>query len=323
MAQTKQTSKKMMGGPVKCSTLLQLKKLASHAGMEVIKTVQSKALPSSGKVMLRPLLHNIVSGSNIMRPYYGFEDHDGTLVLTVPATIHGHIKMPSQSQISSNPILVLHFILTSLDPLRSPVAIMQHKLWPYRPKNPLQFHKIIFNIGTDEKAKRHIKSMEILIGHLKLQEYKHIKTFIYTHSEIERGYIWGGFEDDKFVGRRRTKVTIQGKPVTYAIDVFFAGLFFGGIEEYVRGTTLWVLICGHMVRQPDSFKLLQTCVKKYEVEHVFAFDAVLFHMCLTIPFIIIYVCHVLIEGFEIQEVMLNLLQACPHLAMHLSIIHIR
>ncbi|KAG1899342.1 uncharacterized protein F5891DRAFT_1189784 [Suillus fuscotomentosus] len=97
MAQTKQTSKKMTGGPAKRGTLPQLKKLASHAGTKVIKTVQSKALPLSGKVVPRPLLHNI-----------GFEDHDGTLVLMVPATIHGHIEMPSQSQISSNPILVLH-----------------------------------------------------------------------------------------------------------------------------------------------------------------------------------------------------------------------
>ncbi|KAG1899338.1 uncharacterized protein F5891DRAFT_1189777 [Suillus fuscotomentosus] len=160
---------------------------------------------------------------------------------------------------------------------------MQHKLQPYRPKDSLQFHKIIFNIETDEKAEHHAESMEILMGRLKLQEYEHIEIFIYTHSEIEWGDIWGGFEDDEFVGRRRTKVAIQGEPVIYAIDVFFAGLFVGGIEEYVRGATLWVLICGHMVRQPNSFKLLQTCVKKYEVEHVFAFDAVLFHVCLTIP----------------------------------------
>lgn len=199
-------------------------------------------------------------------------------MLTDPATIHGHIETPSRSQISSNPILVLHFVLTSLDPLGSPAAIMQHKLRPYRPKDSLQFHKIIFNIGTDEKAERHAESMEILVGRLKLLEYERVEIFVYTHSEVERGDIWGGYEDDELVGRGRAKVAIQGEPVAYSVDVvswrpclfviytnpwqFFAALFVGGIEEYVRGATLWVLICGHTVRQPDSFKLLQTCVKQ-------------------------------------------------------------
>ncbi|KAG1750043.1 hypothetical protein EDD22DRAFT_850888 [Suillus occidentalis] len=259
MMRTKQTSKKTMGGPAKHSMLLQLKKLTSHAGTKVINPLQSKALPLSGKIVLRPSLHNI-----------GFEDHNGTLVLMVPTTIHGHIEMPR----------------------------------------------------TDEKAEHHAKSMEILVGHLKLLEYEHVEIFVYTHSEIEWGDIWGGFEDDEFVGRRRAKVTIQGKPVTYAVDVFFAGLFVGGIEEYVRGATLWVLICGHMVQQPDSFKLLQTCVKEYEVEHAFTFNAVLFHMCLTIPLVIIYVCCVLVEGFKQPPVLecpalpVFALQVCAFMEAH-------
>lgn len=58
------------------------------------------------------------------------------------------------------------------------------------------------------------------------------------------------------------------------------------------------------------------------MEHAFTFDAVLFHACLTIPFVVIYARRVLVEGFEVQEVIHDLLQACPCLAMHSSIIHI-
>ncbi|KAG1769684.1 hypothetical protein EV702DRAFT_1202713 [Suillus placidus] len=262
------------------------------------------------------------SRSDAMKPYFGFEDCGGTPVLAVPATIHGHIEMASRSQISSNPILVLHFVLTTLDPVGSPAAMMQHKLRPYRPKDSLQFHEIIFDIGTDEKADRHAESMKTLVDRLKLLEYERVEVFIYTHSETVRGDIWGGFAADEFAGRGKHRITISGDPVAYTVDDFFAGLFVGGIEDYVRGATLWMLICGHTVRMPNSFKMLKTCVKQYEVEHVFAFDATLFHACLTISLVIVYVRRVLVEGFEVQEVMHDLLQACPRLAMHSSIIHL-
>lgn len=60
---------------------------------------------------------------------------------------------------------------------------------------------------------------------------------------------------------------------------------------------------------------------RYQVEHAFAFGAKLFHACLTIPLVTTYVRRVLIEGFEVQEVIFDLLKACPRLAMHSSIIH--
>ncbi|KAG2098235.1 uncharacterized protein F5147DRAFT_777730 [Suillus discolor] len=153
-----------------------------------------------------------------MMPYFGFKDCDGTPVLKVPATIHGHIEMASWSQICSNPILVLHFILTILDPAGSPATTMQHKLRPYRPNDALQFHEIIFDIGMDAKADLHVESMKALVDCLKHLEYKHVEIFIYTHSETDQGDIWGGFEDDEFVGKGRNRLAIPGDPVAYPVD---------------------------------------------------------------------------------------------------------
>ncbi|KAG2063577.1 hypothetical protein BDR04DRAFT_1123171 [Suillus decipiens] len=323
MARTKQTSKKTTGGPAKRGMLPKFKKLTGHGGNQIIKTIQSKAaLSSGGKAMLKPLWHNIGSRSSSMRPYFGFEDCDGTPVFNVPATIHGRIEMASRSEISSNPILVLHFVLTALDPAGSPAAVMQHQLRPYRPNNSLQFHEIIFDIGTNAKADRHVESMKALVAHLKPLEYERVEIFVYTHSETDRGDIWGGFEDGDLVRRGKNKIATLGDPVAYPVDDFFAGLFVGGIEDYVRGATLWMMICGHTVREHDSFQLLKTCVKQYQVEHAFTFGATSFHACLTIPLVTTYVRRVLVEGFEAQEVISDLLNACPRFAMHSSIIHI-
>jgi hypothetical protein len=60
----------------------------------------------------------------------------------------------------------------------------------------------------------------------------------------------------------------------------------------------------------------------YKVEHAFAFGAELFHACLTTTLVTTYVDCILIEGFEVQEVMQDLLLACPRLAKHSSIIHL-
>ncbi|KAG1894066.1 uncharacterized protein F5891DRAFT_735499 [Suillus fuscotomentosus] len=325
MARTKQTSKKTTGGPAKRGMVPKFKKLTGHGGIQVIKTIQSKAaLPSGGKAMLKPLWHNIFcvfcwdggslyecsvcprvvcvecvvvpaefqertkdpdvhfvcpgchemrgkgSRSSSIRPYFGFEDCDGTPVFKVPATIHGRIEMASRSEISSNPILVLHFVLTALDPAGSPAAVMQHQLRPYRPNNALHFHEIIFDIGTNAKADRHVESMKALVARLKPLEYERVEIFVYTHSETDRGDIWGGFEDGDFLRRGKNKVATLGDPVAYPVDDFFAGLFVGGIEDYVRGATLWMLICGHTVRKHDSFQLLKTCIKQWNMHLLLA-----------------------------------------------------
>lgn len=60
----------------------------------------------------------------------------------------------------------------------------------------------------------------------------------------------------------------------------------------------------------------------YEVEHTFIFGAELFHASHTTSFIVAYVNRVLIEGFEMQDVLLDLLEVSPQLASHSSVIHL-
>ncbi|KAG2109811.1 hypothetical protein DEU56DRAFT_920273 [Suillus clintonianus] len=241
-------------------------------------------------------------------PYSGFMNHDGTPTLTVPAIINGHAETTSRSQ--------------TLQPSHSPAAIMRQELMPYRPSDIIQYREVIFDFGTVEKFNKHTQAMKKLVRDIKHTAYERVEIVVYTHSETLRGDLWGGFEDSESVGRGKNKTIIPGEPVAYTVDQFFAGLFVGGMEDYAKGATLWMLACGHMVREPIAFNAFKDCVKRYGIEHVFAFGAELFHACLTTPLFITYVDRVLVEGFETQEVMQDLLLACPRLANHSSIVHL-
>ncbi|KAG2107498.1 uncharacterized protein F5147DRAFT_802693 [Suillus discolor] len=300
MACTKQTASNSTGGPTKCGHLPIFKKVTGHARKQLIKTVQ--AMPPHMKIVLKPNSHNM---GGAMKPYFVFENASGQGVLPTPVTIHGHIEVTSRSQICSSPVLILHFVIKGLDPSGSPATSMQQQLRPFKPQNNMQYHEIIFDIGTGKKAKKHLTMMKQLVTQIKLLQCERVKVFIFSHSstmEGSQGDIWGGYADNESSGRGRNKVVIKGGPVAYTVNNFFAGLFVSGIEDYVKGSTLWMFVCGHMVQEPDTFGAFKACVKEYEVEHAFAFGAERFHACLVVPFISTYVGRVLVEGFEVQDV---------------------
>lgn len=115
----------------------------------------------------------------------GFTDVKGDPILDEPATILGHAEMTSRSQICSDPILVLHFVLRTVDPFGSPAAVMRDILQPYKPKDHLQYHEIIFDFGTGEKVEKHVKMMQALVKQLDKVGFdpERVEVIVYSHSE--------------------------------------------------------------------------------------------------------------------------------------------
>jgi hypothetical protein len=95
---------------------------------------------------------------------------------------------------------------------------MQNVLEPYIAGENLQYHEVVFDIGTLEKAERHTKSMKALANKVKDILFKCVEIFVHTHSETIRGDLWGGFEDAALVGKKRKKVLNFDDPVTYMVD---------------------------------------------------------------------------------------------------------
>ncbi|KAG1754740.1 uncharacterized protein EDB91DRAFT_1076846 [Suillus paluster] len=250
----------------------------------------------------------------IITLYSGFEDAEGKPALARPVTIHGHIELTSRSEVCTMPVLVLilNFVLDGVDVLGSPAHIMRDALHPYVAAD---YHEIIFDVRTVSKAKNHAKLMTKLANELGSCCYDRVKVFVHSHSETTRGDLWGGFKNSKNKGER-------GEPVAYAINDFFALVFVNGMENFLQGSTLWMLVCSHMVRKVDAFDNFKACTKSYEVQHAFAFGAEHFHACLITAFNIAYVSRVLVEGFEVQDTMQDLLVASFQLGMHSSVIHV-
>ncbi|KAG2120545.1 uncharacterized protein F5147DRAFT_647030 [Suillus discolor] len=228
------------------------------------------------------------AGKGIITPYFGFEDAQGKAVLATPATIHGHIELTSRSEVCTLPILILNFILASVDIFGSPARAMRDGLHPYVAPD---YYEIVFDIGTLSKVKQHAKAMEKLVQDIGPCQFACVEVFVHSHSDTNRGDLWAGFETSNIKGEH------EG-PVAYSLDDFFTAVFPSSIAGYLKGATLWML-------------------------HAFAFDAERFHACLVPPFIFAYVERVLVEGFEVEEAIEDLLKAAPQLGMHTSIIHIR
>jgi hypothetical protein len=95
--------------------------------------------------------------------------------------------------------------------------MMQALLLPYISAKDLHYHEIIFDIGTDEKFKRHEKSMEKLVNEVGRTEFDRVEVFVLTHSETIRGDIWGGHESAVTVGKGKIKVA-KPTPVAYTVD---------------------------------------------------------------------------------------------------------
>lgn len=95
--------------------------------------------------------------------------------------------------------------------------MMQALLSSYISAKDLHYHEIIFDIGMDEKFRRHEKSMEKLVKEMGRTEFDRIEVFVLTHSETTRGDIWGGHESVVSVGRGKIKVA-KATPVAYTVD---------------------------------------------------------------------------------------------------------
>ncbi|KAG1880680.1 hypothetical protein C8R48DRAFT_668094 [Suillus tomentosus] len=258
---------KTVGGPAKCGTL----SLEKNTWCAITNNV----FPGSSASRALPKTKGALTRLKPKRWNLGFEDTQGSLALPIPISVNVCIKLTSRSEICTTPILILNLVINGINPSGSPARIMQALLQAYLSAEDLHYHGVIFNIGMIQKCQ-----------------------------SCQSG-IWGGNESAISASKGSIKI-IKPTPVAYTVDNFFAGIFVADLDEILKGATLWMLVCGHMVHRTESLKSFTTCVKRYDIANTFAFGAEGLHICLT-TFIAAYVECILVEGFLVQEVMTSLL----------------
>jgi len=71
--------------------------------------------------------------------------------------------MTSKSQVLCTPILIINFVLLSIDPVGNPARIVSEMMKGFI-ADDLHYHEIIFDVSSDELIKKHGCAMAQLVN---------------------------------------------------------------------------------------------------------------------------------------------------------------
>jgi hypothetical protein len=80
-----------------------------------------------------------------------------------PVELKGKYSMTASSRICTTPLLILHFVLQGIDVCGSPPVMLEQYLRPYFRDRPLAYEEVVFNVPTEEDARRQERKMTTLV----------------------------------------------------------------------------------------------------------------------------------------------------------------
>lgn len=83
-----------------------------------------------------------------------------------PIPVEGDYQLTSNSEVLADPLLVLHFILVSINPKGSPARIMSEIASGFLSETSFLYKEIIFDLTTNERTVRYTKEMTALVRSL-------------------------------------------------------------------------------------------------------------------------------------------------------------
>ncbi|KAG2128476.1 hypothetical protein BD769DRAFT_1667596 [Suillus cothurnatus] len=220
--------------------------------------------------------------------------------------IQGQLEYSKRSQISTAPVLIIHFKLVDHPTAGSPADMIHSFLQPYFPHGGLHLLDVIFDFGTARKTNAYSQQCTALVNDLEKEEYSLVCIIITTHTDDTHG--------DPFVGHDKKDVmgllsvhecfaptVARRNPMRSRIDAIFMG-------------------CGAIINQSDAFRDLRSSVLEYTFSSAVAFTAPHFQPPYTCHLALAYAELVLIERFNIREAFPEILAQSYRLGMHTSII---
>ena len=83
-----------------------------------------------------------------------------------PLAVQGDYQLTTQSQVKKDPLLLLHFILTSISPTGNPAILMSEMLKAFLPGETFLYREIEFNISTDSRLAAHDSILKKLLSEI-------------------------------------------------------------------------------------------------------------------------------------------------------------
>jgi hypothetical protein len=107
-----------------------------------------------------------------------------------PLHVHGQYQMTSRSQVSSEELVLLHFILESLELEGTPARLLHTYMQAFVPQQSLTWEEVKFNLGDEEQLVRHQKAMAKLAQRLSRTTSRRVVIFITNHSHDVSGSLY-------------------------------------------------------------------------------------------------------------------------------------
>ena len=100
--------------------------------------------------------------------------------------------MTSQSQVCTDGLLILHFILESLDGIGSPAQLLYQYMRSFISPSAIVYEEVIFNMGSADQVVSHGCAMNQLMERLSSNQAEWVVIFITNHSHDDTGDLFVG-----------------------------------------------------------------------------------------------------------------------------------
>ncbi|KAI6032159.1 hypothetical protein BKA83DRAFT_4122551 [Pisolithus microcarpus] len=170
--------------------------------------------------------------------------------------------------------------------LKSLPKLLYASLKDYHMQDSLVYEEVIFDFGMDEKLVRWSKKASLLV-----------------HSKVN----WGNL----FAGKDR-----NGNDVAMEVEDFMNCLFIPTLDRVVYASTLFMLMCGHLVAFEELYLKMKQAIMHLRPEYTIMFTALDFISAVVKAFVMTYSIQVLIQGHNLLAIFQDLLNTSIDLHMH-------
>ncbi|KAG1884758.1 hypothetical protein F4604DRAFT_1676850 [Suillus subluteus] len=197
--------------------------------------------------------------------YFGFYNANGLPALDRFLPINSALELSKLAEISAVPVIFIHLILVDLSVAGSPLKFAHSFLKPYYTGDSIKYLDVYYDIGSDAKAAPYRSKVQNIIKGLKNSfVWEHVVIGISTHTDEDFGDPFIGYEDGD-----------TNNYLSTSVDDFLEIILqpWQTIIDHAQESYLWMLCCGSLVNNSDSFHGLQEAVVRHKLTGTIAFNA--------------------------------------------------
>jgi hypothetical protein len=201
-------------------------------------------------------------------------------VLDSPLFIRGDYHLTAASHVLADPILVLHFVLISISPKGNPARVMSEILGGFLMEGSFMYEEIIFDLANNKLIRQYTDAITVLVQTLEgcvyflfsfyctylavSRSFERVVIVITNHSHDSTGDLYIGSDLCTSVDQVIVLIHINSFiKLNNGRVKFITTLFPPVLVSYLRPetTTLFMLCCGALVRERNSFGGLRSAIQ--------------------------------------------------------------